>query len=130
MAFVAAVSLKAFGAPEEARLLRFPTVGGDKIVFSYAGNLYSVGINGGKAVKLTSHVGYESFPKISPDGKTVAFTAQYDGNTEVYTMPVEGGEPVRVTYSALVSRDQMGERMGPNNIVGLDSGRKQNCLQE
>ena len=97
MAFVAAVSLKAFGAPEEARLLRFPTVGGDKIVFSYAGNLYSVGINGGKAVKLTSHVGYESFPKISPDGKTVAFTAQYDGNTEVYTMPLEGGEPVRVT---------------------------------
>ena len=117
VAFAAAVSLKAFGAPEEARLLRFPTVGGDRIVFSYAGNLYSVGINGGKAVKLTSHVGYESFPKISPDGKTIAFTAQYDGNTEVYTMPVEGGEPVRVTYSALVSRDQMGERMGPNNIV-------------
>ena len=117
VAFAAAVSLKAFGAPEEARLLRFPTVGGDRIVFSYAGNLYSVGINGGKAVKLTSHVGYESFPKISPDGKTIAFTAQYDGNTEVYTMPIEGGEPVRVTYSALVSRDQIGERMGPNNIV-------------
>lgn len=109
------MSLKA--ASEEARLLRFPTVGGDKIVFTYAGNLYSVGIDGGAAVKLSSHVGYESFPKISPDGKTIAFTGQYDGNTEVYTIPVTGGEPVRLTYSGLVSRDQVGERMGPNNIV-------------
>lgn len=104
-------------AREEARLLRFPTVGGDKIVFCYAGNLYSVSIDGGDAVKLTSHVGYESFPRISPDGKTIAFTGQYDGNTEVYTIPIGGGEPKRLTYSALVSRDQIGERMGPNNIV-------------
>jgi len=109
------MTLKA--ASDEARLLRFPTVGGDKIVFTYAGNLYSVDIDGGAAVKLTSHVGYESFPKISPDGKTIAFTGQYDGNTEVYTIPVTGGEPQRLTYSGLVGRDQVGERMGPNNIV-------------
>ena len=102
---------------EEARLLRFPTIGGGNIVFSYAGNLYRVPEKGGTAVKLTSDVGYESFAKISPDGKTIAFTAQYDGNTEVYTMPVEGGEPKRLTWSALVERDKMGERMGPNNIV-------------
>ncbi len=102
---------------QEARLLRFPAVGGDNIVFSYAGDLYRVGINGGNAEKLTSHVGYEVFPRISPDGKTVAFTGQYDGNTEVYTIPVTGGEPRRITYSALVSRDLVGERMGPNNIV-------------
>ncbi len=102
---------------QEARLLRFPAVGGDNIVFSYAGDLYRVGIDGGVAQKLTSHVGYEVFPRISPDGKTVAFTGQYDGNTEVYTIPVTGGEPTRVTYSALVSRDLVGERMGPNNIV-------------
>ena len=101
----------------EARLLRFPAVGGDNIVFSYAGDLYRVGIDGGIAQKLTSHVGYEVFPRISPDGKTVAFTGQYDGNTEVYTIPVTGGEPKRITYSALVSRDLVGERMGPNNIV-------------
>ena len=107
----------ASAASEEARLLRFPAVGGDNIVFSYAGDLYRVGIDGGTAVKLTSHVGYEMFPRISPDGKTIAFTGQYDGNTEVYTMPIEGGEPKRVTYSALVSRDMVGERMGPNNIV-------------
>ena len=107
-----------FGAKaEQARLLRFPAVSDNKIVFCYAGNLYSVDIDGGKAVKLTSDVGYECFPRISPDGKTIAFTAQYDGNTEVYTMPIEGGEPVRLTYSALVARDKVGERMGPNNIV-------------
>ena len=109
--------LLAFADSQEARLLRFPAVGGDNIVFSYAGDLYRVGINGGTAVKLTSHVGYEVFPRISPDGKTVAFTGQYDGNTEVYTIPVTGGEPSRVTYSALVGRDLVGERMGPNNIV-------------
>ena len=101
----------------EARLLRFPTIGGGQIVFSYAGNLYRVDANGGTAVKLTSHVGYESFAKISPDGQTVAFTGQYDGNTEVYTIPVKGGEPKRITYTALSSRDDVGERMGPNNIV-------------
>jgi len=113
----ATLQLLAAPAADEARLLRFPAVGGGKIVFCYAGNLYSVDINGGRAVKLTSDVGYECFPKVSPDGKTVAFTAQYDGNTEVYTIPITGGEPKRITYSALVSRDQVGERMGPNNIV-------------
>ena len=117
IAFIAALAPCAKSASEEARLLRFPTVGGDKIVFSYAGDLYSVDIDGGQAVKLTSHIGYECFPKISPDGKTIAFTGQYDGNTEVYSIPIDGGEPQRLTYSALVSRDQVGERMGPNNIV-------------
>ena len=117
ISLVAALPLLAAPAADEARLLRFPAVGGGKIVFCYAGDLYSVDINGGRAVKLTSDVGYECFPKISPDGKTVAFTAQYDGNTEVYTIPITGGEPKRLTYSALVSRDKVGERMGPNNIV-------------
>lgn len=111
------VSTMLLASPDEARLLRFPAAGGDRIVFCYAGDLYSVGIDGGAAVRLTSHPGYECFPKISPDGKTIAFTAQYDGNTEVYTMPVEGGEPKRLTWSASVERDQVGERMGPNNIV-------------
>lgn len=117
IAVIATMAVTAFAEGNEARLLRFPAVGGDKIVFCYAGNLYSVDVNGGTAVKLTSHVGYECFPKISPDGKTIAFTAQYDGNTEVYTIPVNGGTPKRLTYSALVSRDKVGERMGPNNIV-------------
>lgn len=102
---------------QEARLLRFPSTNGQEVVFSYAGDLYKVSINGGEAKRLTSHVGYEMFPKFSPDGKTIAFTGQYDGNTEVYTIPNEGGEPLRVTYTPTNSRDDLGDRMGPNNIV-------------
>lgn len=102
---------------EEARLLRFPTTNGNEVVFSYAGDLYKVSINGGEAKRLTSHVGYEMFPKFSPDGQSIAFTGQYDGNTEVYTIPLDGGEPLRVTYTATNSRDDIGDRMGPNNIV-------------
>lgn len=105
------------GNAKEARLLRFPTTNGTEVVFSYAGDLYKVSINGGEAQRLTSHVGYEMFPKFSPDGKTIAFTGQYDGNTEVYTIPEAGGEPLRVTYTATNARDDIGDRMGPNNIV-------------
>lgn len=102
---------------EEARLLRFPHCVGDKLVFSYAGDLYLVSSGGGTARRLTSHVGYEMFPRISPDGKYIAFTGQYDGNTEVFVIPVEGGEPRRLTYTATLKRDDLGDRMGPNNVV-------------
>lgn len=104
-------------AADEARLLRFPTTNGTEIVFSYAGDLYKVGIGGGEAVRLTSHVGYEIFPKFAPDGRSIAFTGQYDGNTEVYTIPSMGGEPLRITYTPTNARDDLGDRMGPNNIV-------------
>lgn len=102
---------------QEARLLRFPAVHGDQVVFSYAGNLYTVDRNGGTARKLTSDTGYEMFPHFSHDGSHIAFTAQYDGNTEVYTMPAEGGIPKRITYTATIARDDVADRMGPNNIV-------------
>ena len=105
------------GQAEEARLLRFPATNGSDIVFSYAGDLYKVSVRGGEAKRLTSHAGYEMFPHFSPDGKTIAFTGQYDGNTEVYTIPADGGEPLRVTYTATNQRDDVGDRMGPNNIV-------------
>ena len=91
---------------EEARLLRFPSVGGDRIAFTYAGDLYTVSIDGGEATRLTSGEGFEIFSRFSPDGRTIAFTAQYDGNTEVYTIPAEGGVPHRVTYSSSVVRDR------------------------
>ena len=71
--------------------MRFPDIKGDKIVFSYAGDLYITSSKGGEARRLTSSIGYEMFAKFSPDGKTIAFTGQYDGNTEVYVIPVEGG---------------------------------------
>ena len=57
------------------------------------------------------------FPRFSPDGKWIAFTGQYDGNTEVYVMPAEGGVPHRLTYTATLGRDDVSDRMGPNNIV-------------
>ncbi len=101
----------------ETRLLRFPTTNGDQIVFSYAGQLYTVGIAGGTARRLTDGPGYAIFPRFSPDGRQLAFTAQYDGNTEVYVMPSSGGTPARLTYSATLSRDDLADRMGPNNIV-------------
>jgi tricorn protease len=104
-------------AQSEARLLRFPAIHGNQVVFTYAGDLYTVDASGGVARKLTNDVGFEMFAKFSPDGKNIAFTAQYDGNTEVYLMPSEGGVPVRLTYTATLNRDDVSDRMGPNNIV-------------
>ena len=101
----------------ETRLLRFPAIYGNQIVFSYAGDLYTVSSKGGTARKLTNDAGYEMFARFSPDGKQIAFTAQYDGNTEVYLMPSEGGIPKRLTYTATLDRDEVSDRMGPNNIV-------------
>lgn len=104
-------------AQDEARLLRFPDIYKDNIVFTYAGDLYIVSTQGGTARRLTSNIGFEMFPKFSPDGKMIAFTGQFDGNTEVYVIPSQGGEPKRVTYTASLGRDDIGDRMGPNNIV-------------
>ena len=104
-------------AQEEARLLRFPAIYDNQIVFAYAGDLYTVASDGGVARKLTNQIGYEMFPRFSPDGKTLAFTGQYDGNTEVFTMNSLGGVPKRLTYTATLGRDDISDRMGPNNIV-------------
>jgi tricorn protease len=104
-------------AQDETRLLRFPTIHGDHIAFSYAGNLYTVAASGGTARRLTSHEGYEMFARYSPDGKWLAFTGQYDGNTEVYLMSADGGVPKRLTFTATLGRDEVSDRMGPNNIV-------------
>jgi tricorn protease len=102
---------------EEARLLRFPASHGDRIVFTYAGNLYTVSASGGTARRLTSHEGFEMFARFSPDGRSLAFTGQYDGNTEVYLMSADGGVPRRLTWTATLGRDDVADRMGPNNIV-------------
>ena len=111
---IAALALKA----DEARLLRFPSLNGNRVVFTYAGDLYTVSALGGVARRLTSDPkGFEMFARFSPDGKTLAFTGQYDGNTEVYVMPSEGGEPRRLTHTATLERDDVSDRMGPNNIV-------------
>src|SRR5689334_13745612 len=103
--------------PTTTRLLRFPATNGPQIVFCYAGELYTVARDGGVARRLTSGPGYTSFPRFSADGTQLAFTSQYDGNTEVYVMPAEGGVPKRLTTSPTLGRDDISDRMGPNNLV-------------
>lgn len=102
---------------QEARLLRFPAVHGDQVVFAYAGDLYRLEGDSGIARRITSHEGYEVFPRFSPNGEQLAFTGQYQGNTEVYVMPATGGNPERITYTATLGRDEVSDRMGPNNII-------------
>ena len=116
-AFSTALCAQTKPSSDETRLLRFPATNGKEIVFSYADQLYTADLNGGEARRLTNGPGYAIFPRFSPDGKQIAFTAQYDGNTEVYLMPAEGGTPKRLTYTATLERDDLGDRMGPNNIV-------------
>ena len=77
---------------------RFPTIHGETIVFTAEGDLWKVGIQGGVAQRLTTHHGVESNSAISPDGTMLAFSAQYEGPTEVYIMPLAGGLPTRITY--------------------------------
>jgi len=110
------LSVPSFAA-EEARVLRFPAISDSRIVFSCAGDLYTVPIAGGVARKLTSHEGYEAFARFSPDGTKIAFTGEYDGNREVYLMPSEGGIPLRLTFTPSLGRDDISDRMGPNNLV-------------
>jgi len=79
-------------------LLRFPDIWHDRIVFSYAGDLWTSSAAGGTAVRLTSHPGLELFGKFSPDGEQIAFTAQYAGDEQVYVMPSGGGAPRQLTF--------------------------------
>lgn len=94
--FVVLFSLPIFS--QGTQLLRQPTISKTEVVFIYANDLWKASLQGGTAIRLTSGEGYESNPHFSKDGKTIAFTAEYDGNTDVYTMPSEGGEPTRLTF--------------------------------
>ena len=82
----------------DARLLRNPDVSEKEIVFSYANDLWIVSRDGGTARHLTSPKGVEENPKFSPDGKTIAFSANYNGNLDIYTLPIKGGIPERITH--------------------------------
>jgi tricorn protease len=85
-------------AMKDARLLRFPDINGNRIVFVYAGDIWTVPATGGDAKRLTSHIGFELFPKISPDGKWIAFSAEYSGSRQIYIIPSDGGIPKQLTY--------------------------------
>lgn len=93
-----AVAAGALQAAPEGRLMRFPDISGDRIVFTYGGDLWIVPSDGGVASRLTTHPGFETLAKFSPDGKRVAFTGAYDGNSDAFVMPAGGGEPVRLTF--------------------------------
>ncbi len=98
LVFVAAAAFAATPGGETRRLLRYPDVRGDLLVFVHGDDIWSVPAQGGVARRLTFHEGSERYPRISPDGKLIAFTGEYDGNTDVYVMNVDGGDLRRVTW--------------------------------
>jgi tricorn protease len=100
------------------QLLRQPTLSQTEIVFVYADDLWKVSKNGGTATRLTSNEGEESFPHFSPDGKWIAFTGEYDGNTDVYLIASDGSEPKRLTWHP-----------GNDQVTGWSpDGKKSNIL--
>jgi len=88
----------AFAAPASVHLLQKPAMSKTEIVFSYAGDLWTVSRQGGVATRLTSGVGFETEAAYSPDGSAIAFTGEYDGNVDVFTIAASGGVPKRITY--------------------------------
>jgi tricorn protease len=102
-------------ATAQTKLLRFPDIHGDKVVFTYAGDLWTASTSGGLATRLTAHPGMESFAKFSPDGKWIAFTGQYDGDEQVYVIPAAGGVPKQLTFYP--SRGPLPARWGYDNQV-------------
>ena len=113
----ACVAALASAAPAAAqtKLLRFPDIHGDRVVFSYGGDLWLAATAGGLATRLTAHPGLELFPRFSPDGSRIAFTGQYDGDEQVYVMPASGGVPRQLTYYP--ARGPLAPRWGYDNQV-------------
>jgi tricorn protease len=109
------ILLSAVAASAQTRLLRFPDVHGDKVVFTYGGDLWTAPVSGGTATRLTAHPGVEVFAKFSPDGKWIAFTGQYDGDEQVYVVPATGGIPKQLTFYP--ARGPLTPRWGYDNQV-------------
>jgi len=108
------------------QLLRQPTISADNIVFVYANDLWQVPRTGGDAIRLTSNEGSESLPHFSADGKQIAFSAQYGGNTDVYVMPASGGMPTRLTWHPYADFVQ---GWTPDGKVIFRSGRESHPTQ-
>jgi tricorn protease len=105
----------AVNSAAQTKLLRFPDLHGDKVVFTYAGDLWTAPVSGGTATRLTAHPGLELFAKFSPDGQWIAFTGQYDGDEQVYVIPASGGVPKQLTYYP--ARGPLPARWGYDNQV-------------
>ncbi|MSR28949.1 MAG: peptidase S41 [Phycisphaerales bacterium] len=95
----AAVASSMADTPPAASMLRYPDISNDRIVFSYANALWSVARRGGTAQPVADPPGAESFARFSPDGQSIAFLGNYEGDRDIYTTPVDGGIPVRVTHN-------------------------------
>lgn len=113
--FVAVCVFAVHSVFTQTKLLRFPDIHGDRIVFTYGGDLWSVSAGGGTAIRLTAHPGVETYARFSPDGRWIAFTGQYDGDEQVYVMPAGGGEPRQLTFYP--SRGPLAPRWGYDNQV-------------
>ncbi|ROL58804.1 protease, partial [Bacteroidetes/Chlorobi group bacterium ChocPot_Mid] len=111
---------------KEARLLRYPNTSKTQIAFTYGGDIYTVPLQGGLARRITVSDGIEIFPRFSPDGKTIAFSGEHDGNREVFVIPSEGGLPKRLTYSMDIPG--LPDRMGPDKIIMQWSSDGQNII--
>lgn len=83
---------------QDTRLLRFPDIHKESVTFVYAGDIYIANIKTGKSTRLTDHIGFETFPKFSPDGSQIAFSAQYNGSRQVYVMNRDGSDLKQLTY--------------------------------
>ena len=103
------------------RLLRQPTLSNESVVFVYANDLWKSPLSGGEAIRLTTYEGYESSPHFSQDGKWIAFSAQYDGNTDVFVIASEGGTPQRLTYHP---GSDVVQGWTPSGDIIFRSGRK------
>lgn len=112
---LALAGLTSTQAQNDAKLMRYPDINNNLITFVYAGDIWTVDANGGDASRLTSHKGLELFPKISPDGQWIAFSAEYSGDRQVYVMPSTGGTPRQLTYYQSVG--MMPPRGGFDNVV-------------
>jgi tricorn protease len=111
----AAILFSVASAHAQTKLLRFPDVHGDKVVFCYAGDLWLAPSTGGTATRLTASSGIEVFPKFSPDGAWIAFTGQYDGDEQVYVIPSGGGVPKQLTWYP--ARGPLTPRWGYDNQI-------------
>ncbi len=109
-------------AQVNARLFQFPDVSETQITFVYAGDIWVVSKEGGTAQRLSSPKGNELLPKFSPDGKTIAFTGNYNGNNDIYTIPANGGLPVRVTNHPSTDR-MLAWYPGGDNILFASTRR-------
>lgn len=88
----------------DARMLRQPDVSKDQIAFVYAGDIWLVSKTGGQAHRLSTPPGEEQFPRFSPDGQWLAYTGNYDGNSDVYVVSTRGGVPTRLTFHPMPDR--------------------------